>query len=88
MLTVLEFVARDGSSPFGKWFAELDAAAAAKVTTAVRIDFGTGYRIYFGKDGDVLVILLGGGKKKSQQHDIATAHARWKDYKQRKPKEK
>jgi hypothetical protein len=36
MLTVLEFVARDGSSPFAKWFAELDAAAAAKVTTAVR----------------------------------------------------
>jgi hypothetical protein len=37
MLTVLEFVARDGSSPFAKWFAELDAAAAAKVTTAVRL---------------------------------------------------
>jgi putative component of toxin-antitoxin plasmid stabilization module len=36
----------------------------------------------------VLVILLGGGKKKGQQHDIATAHARWKDHKQRKPQEK
>ncbi len=36
MLTVLEFVALDGSSPFAKWFAELDAAAAARVTTAVR----------------------------------------------------
>ena len=53
-----------------------------------RIDFGPGYRIYFGKDGDVLVILLGGGKKKGQPHDIATAHARWKDYKQRKSQEK
>jgi putative addiction module killer protein len=53
-----------------------------------RIDFGPGYRIYFGKDGDVLVILLGGGTKKGQQHDIAAAHARWKDYKQRKPREK
>ena len=53
-----------------------------------RIDFGPGYRIYFGKDGDVLVILLGGGTKKGQQHDIAAAHARWKDYKQRKPQEK
>jgi len=40
------------------------------------------------RDGDVLVILLGGGKKKGQQHDIATAHARWMDYKQRKPQEK
>ena len=46
------------------------------------------YRIYFGKDGDELVILLGGGKKKGQPHDIATAHARWKDYKQRKSQEK
>jgi putative addiction module killer protein len=32
-----------------------------------KIDFGPGYRIYFGKDGDRLVILLGGGKKKRQQ---------------------
>jgi putative component of toxin-antitoxin plasmid stabilization module len=43
---------------------------------------------HFGKDGDVLVILLGGGKKKGQQHDIDTAHERWKDYKQRKSQEK
>ncbi len=35
-----------------------------------RIDFGTGYRVYFGKDGDRLVILLGGGTKKRQQGDI------------------
>jgi putative addiction module killer protein len=49
-----------------------------------RIDFGPGYRIYFGKDGDVLVILLGGGTKKRQQEDINTALARWQDYKQRK----
>ena len=53
-----------------------------------RVMFGPGYRIYFGKDGEVLVILLGGGKKKGQQHDIATAHARWKDYKQRKSQER
>jgi putative addiction module killer protein len=52
-----------------------------------RIDFGPGYRIYFGKDGDLIVILLGGGTK-GQQHDIAAAHERWKDYKQRKPQEK
>jgi putative addiction module killer protein len=49
-----------------------------------RIDFGTGYRIYFGKDGDRLVILVGGGTKKRQQGDIETAHARWRDYKLRK----
>ncbi len=49
-----------------------------------RIDFGPGYRIYFGKDGERLVILVGGGTKKRQQEDINTALARWQDYKQRK----
>jgi len=49
-----------------------------------RIDFGQGYRVYFGKDGERLVILLGGGTKKRQQQDIETALARWQDYKRRK----
>lgn len=53
-----------------------------------RIDFGPGYRIYFGKDGDRLVILVGGGTKKRQQEDIATALARWQDYKERKGTER
>ena len=49
-----------------------------------RIDFGPGYRIYFGKDGTSLVILLAGGTKQRQQTNIQTARARWADYKQRK----
>ena len=49
-----------------------------------RIDFGPGYRIYFGKDNERLVVLLGGGTKKRQQRDIATAIELWKDYKQRR----
>ncbi len=49
-----------------------------------KIDFGPGYRIYFGKDGDRIVILLGGGTKIRQQNDIRTAQARWADYKERK----
>ena len=53
-----------------------------------KIDFGPGYRIYFGRDGNVLVILLGGGTKKSQQSDIALAHGRWSDYKARRTKER
>jgi putative addiction module killer protein len=53
-------------------------------TYEYRIDFGPGYRIYFGKDGDRLVILVGGGTKNRQQEDIKTALARWQDYKQRK----
>jgi len=49
-----------------------------------RIDFGPGYRVYFGKDGESIVILLGGGSKKRQQRDIQDAIARWQDYKARK----
>jgi putative addiction module killer protein len=52
-----------------------------------RIDFGPGYRIYFGKDGEALVILLAGGTKNRQQDDIRTAQARWNDYKRRKAQE-
>jgi len=52
-----------------------------------KIDFGPGYRIYFGKDGDALVILLGGGTKKRQRKDILTAQACWVDYKRRKKQE-
>ncbi len=52
-----------------------------------RIDFGPGYRIYFGKDGDQLVILLAGGTKKRQDADIASAKERWRDYKRRKRQE-
>ena len=40
-----------------------------------RIDFGPGYRVYFGRDGDTLVILLTGGTKKRQQRDIEAARA-------------
>lgn len=53
----------------------------------LRLDFGPGYRVYFGKDGERLVILLGGGTKKRQQADIDTAIAHWKEYKQRKREE-
>jgi putative addiction module killer protein len=52
-----------------------------------KIDFGPGYRIYFGKDGDKLVILLGGGTKKRQNRDIQDAQASWMDYKRRKKQE-
>ena len=49
-----------------------------------RIDFGPGYRIYFGRDGDTLVILLAGGTKKRQARDVEDAKQRWDDYKRRK----
>jgi putative addiction module killer protein len=50
----------------------------------IRLDFGPGYRIYFGKDGEKLVILLAGGTKKRQRADIAAAKLLWNEYKTRK----
>ena len=99
------YEAPDGACPFIEWFDQLEAKAAAKVTTAlarleqgntsrvkgvgagvfeVKIDFGPGYRVYFGKDGDEIVILLAGGTKKRQQRDIESAQDRWLNYKARK----
>jgi putative addiction module killer protein len=49
-----------------------------------KIDFGPGYRIYFGNDGKQLIILLAGGTKKGQSKDIHRAKEYWKDYKNRK----
>jgi putative addiction module killer protein len=52
-----------------------------------RIDFGPGYRVYFGKDGEQIVILLSGGTKQRQDADIASAKDDWLDYKQRRKSE-
>ena len=54
----------------------------------LRIDYGPGYRVYFGKDGAHLVILLGGGTKKRQNRDIRTAQDLWTVYKARKQQER
>lgn len=105
---VVEYL-KSGFSPFTRWFAGLEAQAAAKVTVALyrleqgnvsnvksvgkgvseyKIEFGPGYRIYFGQEGDELIILLGGGSKKSQSQDIQTAHTLWAEYKQAKVRKK
>ncbi len=47
----------------------------------LRVDVGSGYRVYFGKDGGTIVILLLGGDKKSQERDIVKAQNYWLDYK-------
>ena len=47
----------------------------------LRIAFGPGYRIYFGLDGNNLVILLCGGDKKGQKKDVARAKLLWMEYK-------
>ena len=46
----------------------------------LRIDVGPGLRVYYGKDGDHLVILLAAGDKKTQRKDIEVAQARWANY--------
>ena len=52
-----------------------------------RIHVGPGYRVYFGRDGDTLIVLLGGGTKVRQQRDIEDARELWQEYKRRKQQE-
>ena len=109
MLDIREYHDSAGRSPFRRWFDDLEAEAARKVTTAlyrmglgnlsnakgigsgvheIRINFGPGYRVYFGRDGEQIVILLGGGTKQRQPNDIQLALERWEDCKRRKKQRK
>jgi putative addiction module killer protein len=49
-----------------------------------RINWGPGYRLYLGRDGETLVILLTGGTKRRQDDDIEWAKNLWTEYKRRK----
>lgn len=49
-----------------------------------KIDWGPGYRIYFGKVEDKIIVLLAGGTKKRQNSDITAAQLRWENYKKRR----
>jgi putative addiction module killer protein len=105
VVTLRQYIDRNGNDGFGKWFDGLNVHAAAKVRAAqekigkgnfsnvepvgdgvseYKLDWGPGYRIYFGQDGETLVILVGGGTKKRQSADIKTAKKRWAEYKERK----
>ncbi len=46
----------------------------------LRLSFGSGYRVYFAEDGNTVVVLLCGGDKSTQEKDIETAKAYWKEY--------
>ena len=52
----------------------------------LRVDWGAGYRVYFGRKGAALVILLCGGDKRTQQRDIRLAQEYWNDYESRERK--
>ena len=60
-----------------------DAKAVGKGVNEIRIHHGPGYRIYFGRVSNTIVLLLCGGGKKTQHQDIQKAQAFWKDYQER-----
>lgn len=61
-----------------------DAKSIGRGVSELRIPYGPGYRVYFGRDGSRIVLLLCGGDKHSQRQDIIEAQGRWADYKERK----
>ena len=65
-----------------------DVKGVGKGVQEYRLHKSPGYRIYFGREGDTLVILLGGGTKRTQDRDIERTQEYWADYKKRKKKEK
>jgi len=60
-----------------------DYRGVGKGVFELRIDVGPGYRVYFGREGTVVIMLLCGGDKRSQQRDIERAQAYWADYQER-----
>lgn len=60
-----------------------DCRQLAHGVAKLRVDYGPGYRVYFARAGEVVLLLLGGGDKRSQQEDIARAVDCLMDYKRR-----
>jgi putative addiction module killer protein len=63
-----------------------DCKPVGEGVSELRVDYGPGYRVYFGQKGATLVILLCGGDKRTQQRDIRLAQDYWKDYEERERK--
>jgi putative addiction module killer protein len=57
-----------------------DSKALGDGVHELRVDLGPGYRVYYGIDGDTIVVLLCGGDKRSQTRDISRAKQYWRDY--------
>jgi putative addiction module killer protein len=57
-----------------------DCEPVGEGVTELRLFFGPGYRVYFGERENDIAVLLCGGSKDTQQQDIRTAKALWKDY--------
>jgi len=61
-----------------------DCKSVGSGVSEFRIDYGPGYRVYFGRVGEKIVLLLCGGTKRNQEKDINLAKEYWYDYKKRK----
>jgi putative addiction module killer protein len=57
-----------------------DSRSVGEGVQELKIDYGPGYRVYYGRQGEKLIILLGGGDKGDQSRRIAEAKKRWKRY--------
>ena len=58
-----------------------DSKPVGEGVSELRVDYGPGYRVYFGQKGQTLVLLLCGGDKRSQDSDIRLAKQYWQEYK-------
>jgi putative addiction module killer protein len=61
-----------------------DSKAVGEGVRELRIDFGPGYRVYYGIEEGRIILLLGGGAKRGQSQDIKKAISGWAAYKKRK----
>jgi putative addiction module killer protein len=60
-----------------------DCKAVGEGVLELRMPFGPGYRVYFAREGEAVVLLLCGGDKGSQQRDIERARQYWQEYRSR-----
>ena len=60
-----------------------DVRSVVNGVSELRIDYGPGYRVYFGQFGAKIVLLLCGGDKITQAQDIKKAQEYWSDYRRR-----
>lgn len=58
-----------------------DCKSVGEGVSELRVDYGPGYRVYFGQQGRTLVVLLCGGDKRTQDRDIRLAKQFWREYK-------